>query len=228
MKRALAMFAKTPLPGLVKTRLTPPLSAEEGADLYRCMLLDTVTRARTLSLDPFICHDGCDLFFRESFPGMPLLQQRGSCLGSRLENAFDALLGLGYQARAVIGTDAPDLPLAFIEDAFRLLEGGADAVFGPAEDGGFYLVALNCGHGDLFREIPWSGPEVLKRSLEKAAGAGLSVALLPSWYDVDVFQDLCRPGLSDPLNGAPLSRAFIQARLGGALQPADTAGLAAD
>ena len=212
MKRALAMFAKTPLPGQVKTRLTPPLSAEEGADLYRRMLLDTIARTRVLPMDAFICYEGEDRFFRDNVPGFPLFAQRGEGLGARLERAFDELTFMGYASRVVIGTDAPDLPLAYIEEACRLLESGSDAVFGPAEDGGYYLVALSCACGELFRDIPWSGPDVLARSLERAGQAGLAVALLPTWYDVDSFQDLSRPGLADPQNGAPLTRAFLKAR----------------
>lgn len=210
MNRALAIFAKTPLPGQVKTRLTPPLSPEQGAELYRCMLLDTVARAGTLKVDTFIFYHGNELYFREVAPGLPLLPQHESCLGGRLEAAFAALSALGYENRVVIGTDAPDLPLEFIEEAFCRLESGCDVVFGPAEDGGYYLVALRGGHGELFQEIPWSGPQVLERSLARAREAGLSVALLPTWYDVDGFEDLHRPGLSDPLNGAPLTRGFIR------------------
>jgi uncharacterized protein len=211
MKRALAMFAKTPQPGLVKTRLTPPLTPEEGADLYRCLLLDTIARVCTLPLDAFICYDGDDRFFRESVPGAALFSQRGDGLGERLERAFAELDSLGYRARVVIGTDAPDLPLAYLEQAFTLLESGSDVVFGPAEDGGYYLVALSGAHGGIFRDIPWSGPRVLEKSLERAAKAGLAAALLPTWYDVDSFQDLLRPGLSDPSSDAPLTREFIRA-----------------
>lgn len=220
MKRALAIFAKTPQPGLVKTRLTPPLTLEEGAELYRCMLLDSVQRVSVLSMDPFIFYDGDETFFRQTFPGVPLIHQGAGGLGLRLETAFDKLGFLGYEARVVIGTDAPDLPLRFIDEAFHLLEAGNDAVFGPAEDGGYYLVALSVRHADLFREIPWSGPHVLERSLDRAREAGLTTALLPTWYDVDCFEDLFRPGLSDPSNGAPLTRDFI-GELGGNLVRAD-------
>lgn len=209
MKHALAIFAKTPLPGLVKTRMTPPLSPEAGAHLYRCMLLDTVARTRNLPVDVFIFYEGDERFFREAAPGLPLIRQHQGCLGIRLEGAFAALASLGYRARAVIGTDAPDLPLSFVQEAFRVLEAGSDVVFGPAEDGGYYLVALRGGHGDLFRDIPWSGAHVLERSLERAREAGLAAALLQPWYDVDDFDDLSRPGLSDPANGAPLTRRFI-------------------
>lgn len=119
------------------------------------------------------------------------------------------LASLGYRARTVIGTDAPDLPLSFITDSFRLMEAGKDAVFGPAEDGGYYLVALKGAYGTLFRDIPWSGATVLEISLQRARESALEAALLPGWYDVDGYDDLYRPGLSDPANGAPLTRAFI-------------------
>jgi rSAM/selenodomain-associated transferase 1 len=212
MKRALAVFAKTPLPGRVKTRLAPALSSEEGAELYRCMLLDTIARVRSLPVDTFICYDGDERFFRGAAPGMRLVPQHGGGLGERLESAFGMLGSLGYGAAVVIGTDAPDLPLRFIEEAFRLVEGGSDAVFGPADDGGFYLVALGVAPGGLFRDIPWSGPQVLAASLQRAGEAGLAAAVLPAWYDVDRFEDLLRPGLADPGNGAPLTRGFLRDR----------------
>lgn len=218
MKRAIAIFAKTPIPGMVKTRLTPPLSPEQGADLYRCMLLDTIARVRSLAIDTFICYDGDEQFFRRAAPGAGLIPQHHGGLGTRLECAFTALDSLGYRARVVIGTDAPDLPLALIREAFDVMEAGSDVVFGPAEDGGYYLVALNGPHGDLFKDIPWSGADVLERSLERAREGEFSATLLPSWYDVDCYEDILRPGLSDPSNGAPLTRAFIgELDLGAAL-----------
>lgn len=219
MKHALAIFAKTPVPGLVKTRLTPPLSPEEGADLYRCMLLDTIARVRTLRIDTFIFFDGEETFFQRIAPGMPLIPQSGAGLGERLEHAFSMLASLGYRSRAVIGSDAPDLPLAYIRESFDLLESGRDAVFGPAEDGGYYLVALNCGNGSLFRDIPWSTSRVLEKSLQQGKETGIATALVPTWYDVDGIDDLYRPGLTDPLNGAPLTRRFI-AELGMTTLPA--------
>jgi rSAM/selenodomain-associated transferase 1 len=211
MNRALAIFAKTPLPGQVKTRLTPPLSPEQGAELYRCMLLDTIARVRTLPVDIFIVYQGDERYFRDVAPGISLIPQDKSCLGCRMAAAFAALGSLGYRARVVIGTDAPDLPLPFIEEAFISLETGSDVVFGPAEDGGYYLVALSGLDGGIFRGISWSTSQVLERSLELSREAGFAAKLLPTWYDVDGFDDLCRPGLADPLSGAPLTRHFIGA-----------------
>jgi uncharacterized protein len=213
MKCALALFAKTPIPGLVKTRLAPSLSAVQSADLYRCMLLDTIARTASLPCDTFIFYDGDQQFFSQAAPSSQLIPQKGDHLGSRLEHAFAAMGALGYEVCAVIGTDAPDLPLDYIEEAFSSLAAGSDVVFGPAEDGGYYLVAQNGICATLFEDIPWSGDRVLEQSLERAGAAGLSVALLPPWYDVDSFEDLYRPGLSDPSNAAPLTREFIS-RLG--------------
>ena len=209
MKRALAIFAKTPLPGRVKTRLTPPLSPRNAAALYRCMLLDTIARSSTLDIDIVIFYEGGRQFFLDAAPGARLVHQHEGGLGTRLERAFGALSEMGYEARVVIGTDAPDLPLAYIDEAFRLMESGSDAVFGPAADGGYYLVALKGEYGELFRDVPWSTGQVLATSLERARTSSLSVSLLPPWYDVDSFEDLSRPGLSDPLNGAPLTRGYI-------------------
>jgi len=212
MKRALAVFAKAPLPGRVKTRLAPDLTPEEGADLYRCMLLDTLARVQTLAADMVIFYDGEVAFFHDLAPVGLLIPQEEGDLGERLQGAFGVLSSLGYQARVVIGTDAPDLPLPFIEDAFRLIESGCDAVFGPAEDGGYYLVALGGTSEGIFRDIPWSGPRVLAVSQERAHELGLETSLLPTWYDVDTYQDLLRPGLADPENGAPLTRVFLRER----------------
>lgn len=209
MKSALALFAKMPVPGQVKTRLLPSLSAEQSAELYRCMLLDTVARVSTLCLDTFLFCDGEEAYFRGIAPGATILPQQGDDLGSRLENAFSRVSSLGYTACSVIGTDAPDLPLSYVEESFKKMQGGADVVFGPAEDGGYYLVAVKGSYGELFKEIPWSSADVLRSSLERARSGGLCATLLPSWYDVDSIDDLYRPGLSDPYNGAPLTRRFI-------------------
>ncbi|GFO53195.1 hypothetical protein GMSM_02020 [Geomonas sp. Red276] len=210
MNSALAIFAKTPTPGQVKTRLSPPLTPQQAAEFYHRMLVDTVTRVRVLGVESIIFHHGDAAFFRGAFPGMRLFPQVGDCLGTRLENAFDVMAELGYRERVVIGTDAPDLPLPFIGQAFELLAAGDDAVFGPSEDGGYYLVGIREGYGTLFKEVPWSGPQVLSTSLHRAHESGLRAGLLPSWYDVDSFEDLARPGLTDLANQAPLTRAFIR------------------
>lgn len=209
MKRALVIFAKTPLPGRVKTRLSPQLSLHQSAELYRCMLLDTIERTAALQVDTVLCHEGGEEYFRQAAPDAILMKQSSGGLGTRLEQCFDALEELGYGARVVIGSDAPDLPLSYIADAFRQLEKGRDVVLGPAADGGYYLVGVRDHYGSLFQDIPWSSDKVLETTLNRAQAAGFSAAILPSWYDVDDYEDLLRPGLLEPANGAVRTGAFI-------------------
>jgi glycosyltransferase A (GT-A) superfamily protein (DUF2064 family) len=131
-----------------------------------------------------------------------------------MAHAFGELFTAGYGEVAIIGTDLPDLPIGFIEESYRRLAmDGADAVFGPSEDGGYYLLAMRELHGGLFREIPWSSGEVLELSLERGKRAGLNISLLPVWHDVDTAADLDRPELLDEGNGAPLTREFLINRL---------------
>ncbi|MCM2359171.1 MAG: TIGR04282 family arsenosugar biosynthesis glycosyltransferase [Geobacteraceae bacterium] len=214
LKKALIIFAKRPVPRRVKTRLTPPLSPEEAAALYRCMLLDVLAKVATLAgvakhifYEP---EEHAAAFFAQIAPGMARAPQRGEDLGERMANAFGELLAMGYGQVAIIGTDLPDLPLTYVEEAFgRLATDGIDALFGPSEDGGYYLLAMRELHDGLFRDVPWSSGEVLAKSLERAKQAGARVSLLPTWHDVDTADDLERPELLDPGNGAPRTREFL-------------------
>ena len=218
MRKALAIFAKEPLPARVKTRLVPPLTPAEAADLYGAMLAAILDRAAHLpGVDPWLFLDpagGNGTRLPAAARPLPRHPQEGDDLGRRMENCFRTLFAAGYAAVALIGSDSPDLPAAYVEEAFARLD-AADAVYGPSEDGGYYLIALKEVHPVLFRDIPWSTETVLPLSLERAAAAGLSVALLPPWYDVDTPADLGRPGLVACENGAPRTRAFLLGRRAG-------------
>lgn len=213
-RNALIIFAKPPIPGRVKTRLSPPLSPDEAADLYSCMLGDVLDKAKSFScLDKHLWYEPAleaPACFARIAPGMSSLPQQGRDLGERMEEAFRHAFAGGSAAAAILGTDSPDLPLSFIESAYeKLQEPGIDVVFGPAMDGGYYLLAMKKLHGELFHDVPWSSGDVLKRSLEHAAAAGISVSLLPTWHDVDRAEDLLRPELLADNNGAPRTRKFI-------------------
>lgn len=218
MKKALIIFAKQPFPGLVKTRLTPPLSPDQAAELYRCMLGDTLAKVAELPATDRLLfyeeHQGAAAYFRQTATGCRLYPQWGDDLGGRMANAFGLAFAEGYQTAVIIGTDSPDLPLSFIAAAFRKLEQTrVEAVYGPSEDGGYYLLGLKQVYTELFRDIPWGSDGVLEKSLARAVGAGILTELLPSWYDVDTATDLQRPGLLDEGNGAPLTRQFLKSRL---------------
>ncbi len=213
---ALIIFAKHPLPGRVKTRLSPPLTPSEAAELYCRMLLDILERtARHGNVERLLFYEdepGASPFFRTVTSLTPFPQQ-GDDLGERMAAAFAEAFARGHERVAIIGTDSPDLPLAYIREAFVRLD-QTDAVFGPSEDGGYYLLGMKRLHRELLGDIPWSSGGVLRESLAKAHSAGISFSCLPTWYDVDTAADLGRPGLLDEANEAPLTRAFLKNRLG--------------
>ena len=214
MSRALLIFTRRPHPGRVKTRLSPFLSPEDAAAFYDCMVRDVVERTTALKVDGrflFYEDDGkAEEYFRGCDETLLLHPQAGFGLGERLVNAFSEVFRCGFTTAAVIGADSPDLPMAFIQEAFERLESGvADIAFGPTEDGGYYLAAMRTPHPELFRDVPWSTPQVLAVSLQRAADAGLVPALLPLWYDVDEPADLARPGLRAEENGAYRTREFL-------------------
>ncbi len=211
---ALTIFAKKPAPGVVKTRLSPPLTQEEAAELYACMLRDTVAMAASLPGLHLSIHyqddPGAAEYFAGIAPGVAAYPQRGGDLGERMLNAVARLLGQGFRQVAVIGSDSPDLPGDYILNGYDLLDGGADAVFGPAEDGGYYLLAMGGLRKELFSGLPWSSGELLHASLERAGASGLRVSLLPGWRDLDTWEDLLAVLERGGIPAAPLTDSFLR------------------
>lgn len=214
--QTLIIVARRPLAGATKTRLCPPLDGETAAALYASFLRDTLDYARQLvAVQPLIIFTPADAsdYFAELAPDMPAQPQRGINLGERLDNALqDALMQPGSRAIA-INSDSPDLPHAYISDAFALLARGADLVLGPAADGGYYLIGLRQPQPRLLREVQMSTPSVLEDTLVLARELQLRTELLPPWYDIDTYADLRRLwanlSMADPAT-APHTRAFLQ------------------
>ena len=197
MSNALAIFAKAPVAGQVKTRLCPPLTPERAAELSRCFLLDTLERVCGLeAVEVFVAISPTDSesLFRSLIPfPVRYRPQRGASLGERQLNTLGDMMSAGFSRALIIGSDIPTLPVAYVQEAFRRLEDPAcDAVFGPSHDGGYYLVGARQPHRRLFENIVWSTPQVLQQTLAQARKYGYAVALVPPWYDVDRPQDLPR------------------------------------
>ncbi|HZS11966.1 MAG TPA: TIGR04282 family arsenosugar biosynthesis glycosyltransferase [Nitrospirales bacterium] len=192
---ALVLFAKAPVPGQVKTRLTPPLTPDETASLHGSFVLDALERTAGLKavLDRFVaCAPSAEhVFFKilGERHGVRLLDQRGPEVGARMAAAFDDLFRQGYERVVLAGTDLPTLPVTAYHQTLDLLA-GHDVVLGPAVDGGYYLIALKRSHPELFREMPWSTPDVRKLTEDRAKMAGLTVGLLPAHRDIDTIDDL--------------------------------------
>jgi rSAM/selenodomain-associated transferase 1 len=202
VKRALLVIAKKPAPGQAKTRLTPPLSAEQASQLYECFLRDTLDLARAVpDVTRLIAYlpQGEAGYFRELAPDFDLVLQRGASLGERLDNAMTHCLSDGFDQAVIMDSDSPTLPSAYVAYAFDLLD-EADVVLGPCEDGGYYLIGLTRPRPRLLREVQMSTPNVLRDTLALAEEEGLRAALAPTWYDVDTVGDLRR--VEDELRAA--------------------------
>ena len=194
-KLLLVVVAKAPIPGEVKTRLIPHFTPEEAADLYRCFLQDRIKEISKLKgIDlavAFTPADAGDTFARITSNGFKLFAQKGDDLGQRLNHVFLEKLVRGYDAVSIVDSDTPDLPRSIVEQSFQtLMSDGVDAVFGPCDDGGYYLVGMRRPHPELFQDIPWSTPAVLTITLARAARLGIRTKLLPGWNDLDTFEDL--------------------------------------
>lgn len=180
----LGIFAKQPIPGRVKTRLCPPLSPDLAARLYHCCLQETVHLAGLGDWRTVLFYQGQRLFFRQSFPDLPLEEQTGCDLGQRLIHAFASRFAAGAQKVVIIGSDSPDLPTALIRQAFEALQ-DHDMVLAPAGDGGYVLIGLRQPAPGLFKDIPWSTDEVLTTTRKRMLEMQLTCLELPGWYDVD-------------------------------------------
>ena len=202
---AVAIMAKAPWPGAVKTRLCPPLGAEEAAALYRCFLLDKIGAVRALiNIRPVVAYSPIDAGseFAVLAPEFTLVPQRGPDLGARLHATLAGLIAEGYAGAIAVDSDTPNLPREFLQQAVDCLSRReADVVLGPTEDGGYYLIGLQTAHAALFESVPWSTSAVLEITLRKASAAGLRSLCLPTWFDIDTPDDLRR--LEGMLDGGP-------------------------
>ena len=194
---ALAVMAKIPAAGEVKTRLCPPLAPAEAAALARCFLLDRLEQLGEVSdgdaLVAFAPKER-DAELRDVLPaGVRLVPQEGADLGARLDRVLTDLLAEGYAGAIAVDADSPTLPTAYLRRACAVIRDGAvDVVVGPCEDGGYYLIGLRVPAPALFRDMPWSTPMVTEETLARTRRLGLRLALLPSWFDVDRGEDLAR------------------------------------
>ncbi len=189
------IFAKEPLPGQVKTRLTPPFSPEMACRLYHCFLEDIIeetARLRGMELALAYTPAGAVGFFQSLAPPMAqLVAQEGRDLGERQAWALAWGFEAGYDVVLLRGSDTPDLPGEFMLEAVeKLAAGSAQVVLGPSRDGGYYLIGLKGLHPRLFEGLAWSTGSVLADTLSRASELDLKVHLLPYWQDIDTYADL--------------------------------------
>ncbi len=193
----IAVFARAPLAGTAKTRLIPALGAAAAARLQRRLTLQALAVARRAALGRVTlwgAPDDQQRFFRavQRACGVDLRSQSGPDLGTRMAAAFAAQAG----PLLLIGSDCPALQPAHLVAAAQILldepPHGKDAVFIPAEDGGYVLVGLRCPQPQLFEAIEWGSERVMAQTRHRLSGLGLSWAELPWLWDIDRPADLLR------------------------------------
>ena len=201
---ALAVMAKAPVPGSVKTRMVPPLTQKQAAALYRAILrdqLEHLTRLAAIDLYVAFTPDDAAALMKSVVPAaFECFPQRGEDLGERMQEIFAELWRRGHRNLVLIGSDVPAVPLDFFQETYSALNcEDKRVVFGPSQDGGYYLVGMNQPTPQIFERMVWSHDRVLVQTTEKLTRLGMAVKLLPTWFDIDTIEDLKRlQTISDP------------------------------
>jgi len=222
----LVIMAKAPKPGMVKTRLTRSLPASDVTALYRCLLDDTLTLARSLEgVELAVMCPAADLedLLQAVGNAVPVVPQMGNGLAAALCSVFAHFADAGSSRIVAFNSDTPHLSTTRLQAAFRLLE-ECDLVVGPTHDGGYYLVGAKMSHPGLFTTDALGTANAFEELLTNARALGLSIRLTDPFYDIDEAADLSRlaeelqltPGrapktakwLSDWASAAPATKGF--------------------
>ncbi len=198
---AIAVMAKAPRPGKVKTRLQPALTPEAAMALSAAFLRDITENlrlaAREAPIDGWIAYApaGLEMLFNGMLAqGTRLVLADGEIdtppgvqgFGRSLLHATRALFERRYDSVCLLNSDSPTLPTALLVRAAQALAAPGDrVVLGPAEDGGYYTIGMKAEHAELFADIAWSTETVAAQTRERAASLGLKLVELDTWYDVD-------------------------------------------
>ena len=218
---ALGVMSKAPQPGEVKTRLVPPLTHDEAAQLNACFLRDTAAAisavapatARGIAVYTPLGSEG--VYVDVLPPNFDLLPQRGEGFGERLYFAAADLFKCRFETVCLINSDSPTVPVESFAQAVDLLHLPGDRiVLGPSDDGGYYLIGFKKLHREVLDRIEWSTERVFDQTLQRAGEIGVEVKLLPRGYDIDdrgALQRLCSELLNENSRDhpAPATRKFL-------------------
>jgi rSAM/selenodomain-associated transferase 1 len=190
------VFTKAPQPGSVKTRLAPLLGVEGAAALHRRLIAHTLEQAASAGAGPveLWCDPDCTDAFLDACArryGASLHAQNGADLGERMLRAFVSALRISRSA-VLVGTDCAVLSSQHLHAATDALTAGDEAVFCPAEDGGYALIGLARCDAALFNGIRWGGPDVMAATRVRLREAGMRWTELATLWDIDRPEDYQR------------------------------------
>lgn len=192
---ALIVIAKYPEKESVKTRLKDSMSDDDRIKLYVNFLNQTMEKLGSVpGVDTFIAFapEDREEYFKQF--NVNLIPLHEGDLGVRMLEAFRIVFSSGYQKAALVGVDIPDLTASIVLNAFDALADN-DLVYGPATDGGYYLVGMSRLIKEVFESVPWSSVRTLRKSLDQAITFGYSVGFTEMLSDIDTIEDLKKAGL---------------------------------
>lgn len=186
-KKLLIIFVKNIKLGKVKTRLAKTIGDEGAFEIYKGLVAITEKATKTINFDRVIYFS--DAVVESKWKNSEKRIQFGVDLGARMKNAFSDGFKQDYQSIVLIGSDLPDISNIIIENAFNKLE-KSDVVFGPAEDGGYYLIGMNQLYAEIFKDKPWSKSNLLEVTLEELKSNNTCFSLIETLNDIDTYEDL--------------------------------------
>lgn len=186
-KQLLIVFVKNIKLGKVKTRLAKTIGNEAAFEVYKELVAITEKATATLDFDKAIYFS--DTIVDTKWKNTEKKVQFGVDLGARMQNAFTDGFNLGYEDIILIGSDLPDISKIIIESGFKALKIN-EVVFGPAEDGGYYLIGMSKLHSFVFDDKPWSQSHLLDVSLNELNKNNVGFSLLEILNDIDTYEDL--------------------------------------
>lgn len=192
LNRTLAIMAKAPQAGMVKTRLTQSLPLAAVTELYCCLLEDTVALAQSLrgiQVAVMCPAPDVDELARLLGNAVQIVPQKGEGLAAGLTSVFAHFAAAGRDHVVAFNSDSPHLPASVLENAFHALT-EHDVVIGPTHDGGYYLVGANAAHPTLFENDGMGTRNAMEQLLARTRLLKLSTGFTDSFYDVDVAGDL--------------------------------------
>jgi len=192
--RCLLFFIKNPEKGNVKTRLASAMGDEKAVKFYKRFLLEMLSTLNRGTFLFYLCfypeHSLKDLkrWLGDHYLYTP---QYGENLGEKMKNGFVEAFAMSFKRVVLIGSDIPDLPLEFIEEAFTSLN-EKDAVIGPSIDGGYYLIGFSdkSFSPQVFEGVPWGQETVFKKTMKLLEREGKTVHTLQPLRDIDTIKDL--------------------------------------